>query len=233
MARKKRRARIAVYFGNRRVYAAMAMAANSMAVNGKPDRILLGIEDDEFPYQLPKQAEIINVSNQEWFPADGPNYRCQWSYMTMMRVAAPLLLPDVDRALILDVDTVVEGDLSGLWDMDLQGAYFAAAREPARCREGFAYHNCGVLLMDFSAMRDGKAEEVIGALNRRKFTWPDQDALNELCQGRICPLPPEYNVCDYTEKAEACRIRHYAAVRQEIYMYKPAVTRYRVEEEEI
>ncbi len=48
------------------------------------------------------------------------------SVSTMDRLVAPALMPDVDRALYLDVDILVRGDIGELWDLDMGEAAIAA-----------------------------------------------------------------------------------------------------------
>ena len=53
----------AVYGGTRNVYRNMLAPMKSLLMNSDVDKIYFLIEDDEFPYPLPKEVECINVSN--------------------------------------------------------------------------------------------------------------------------------------------------------------------------
>ena len=55
--------RAAVYGGTRNVYERMLPAMKSLLMNSNVEKIYFLIEDDIFPYELPKEAECINVSN--------------------------------------------------------------------------------------------------------------------------------------------------------------------------
>ena len=198
----------AVYSGTREIYRDMEASAKSLVAHSDVDRIYFLIEDAQFPSPLPDCIECIDVSGQRFFHEDGPNMGNGYTYMAMMRAALCHVLP-VDRVLSLDADTVCVGDVSGLWDIDLEGAYFAAAREPHRCYCDVLYTNTGVCLYNLDALRDGKADEVISVLNSARFAYVEQDVMNCLCQGRIAEMDGDYNANDWTEHDEP-RILHFA-----------------------
>ena len=101
------------YAGTRNQYKQMVLAAKSLlAWNDVKVKFL--IEDDEFPEELDPNIECINVSDQYYFSRFGPNYSKRWTYMSLMRLAFPLMFPDEDRILWLDNDTLVTGDITPL-----------------------------------------------------------------------------------------------------------------------
>ena len=122
----------AVYVGTRNVYGDIIPSLKSLLINSDVDKVYLLIEDDEFPYELPDCVETINVSGQPYFRHDGPNYSTiPWTWMTMMRAALWDLFPDLDVILSLDNDTIIDKDISELWDLPIADYYFSAARAPA------------------------------------------------------------------------------------------------------
>ena len=203
--------RTVVYTGTRNVYGDMSAACKSLLKHNGADRVFFLIEDDSFPEQLPEMVRCLNVSGQAFFRHDGPNYSCRWTYMTMMKIAVPLIseiAETTDRVLVMDVDTIVTGDLDGLWELPPATVYMT--REVGR---PYAYYNAGVMLMDVDAMA-GEAPKVIRAINVRKMDFPDQDAMNNVMRGKISELPPEFNTSNWTVKPTGePRIVHYAAVR--------------------
>lgn len=212
--------RAAVYAGTRNVYKYMLIAAKSLLKNTKMDKIYFLIEDDEFPESLPPVFECINVSHQTYFKEDGPNFKSNWSYMILMRAALTKVLPqDLDKVLSLDIDTIVNDDISELWDWDLQHNYIMAAREPSKSFYNKTYINFGVCMINLKELRKDKLDnEIIFALNNRKFAYPEQDVFSEKCQGKIKLLPADYNVCSVTGKVwEKKKIFHYASVKSNIW----------------
>ena len=224
--------KVAVYTGTRNIYDAMWGAAKSMLAVGCVDEVYLLIEDDEFPYDtgsLPVYSR--NVSTQRYFDHDGPNMQSEYTYMAMMRAALAFEFPWLKRILSLDCDTYALKDCREIWNADLDangGYYFAAAYEPERCKPGkdsLKYCNIGVCLYNLDMLRNtGKAVEVIRALNRRRFTWLDQDAMSFLCQGWILELPPIYNSClpfVLPHDPKQSTIRHFAGKKREKYKLDP------------
>lgn len=122
-----------------------------------------------------------------------------------LRLLLPELLPELDRILYLDCDIVVRQDLAQLWEKtDLADNYLAGVYEAAI--EGQAerfralgcdpakYFNSGFLLMNLAQMREEKvSEKLLEACRVPYLEFPDQDALNQVCQGRVLPLSPLYN----------------------------------------
>ena len=204
--------RIAVYAGTRNLYEAMKVSVTSLLKNTEMDSVFLLIEDDEFPYTMPAEVCAVNVSKQQFFPADGANAKCRWTYMSMMRIACAKMFPNTERMLWLDCDTIIDADISDLFELDMNVCYFAGVKEPKKCKDGFNYVNTGVLLMNLEQIRkDGIDDKLIWLLNSEKMVLPDQDAINMIAQGRIYFLPSEYNVCSFTEPPERIRIYHFAS----------------------
>lgn len=136
------------------------------------------------------------------------------------RVLLPELLPDVERALYLDVDTLVLDAIAPLWDIPLGGASVAAVTnvllDKHRHRPGSLglppeqpYFNSGVLLMDLERMRRGHAAEAIRSAARAggsAFEWPDQDALNVVLGAGHVVLPPRWNAMNSLWLREAADV---------------------------
>lgn len=204
----------AVYCGTREVYDDMNTSAKSLYANSDVNYIWFLIEDDEFPVELPSFVETINVSKQKWFKPDGANSNTPYTYMTMVRAALCHVLPDLGKVLSLDTDTICVADASDVWNIDIEDCYLAATPELwARKRPGLFYCNTGVSLFNLDELRDGKADEIIEVLNRHYFRWPEQDAINYLCQGRIAHMSAIYNWCPWVIHGDETRPRiiHYAA----------------------
>lgn len=200
----------AVYCGTRNLYADMIPAIKSLLHNSDVERVYLLIEDDEFPFWLPTECVCVNVSNQQWFKPDGPNFKSQWTYMVLMRAALHNLFTGMDKILSLDVDTIVTEDVSELWDISLNGYYFAGAMEPWKSFQDKLYINCGVMLVNLKELRDGKGDEIIDSLNTKFYMFNEQDCINKLCQGHLLKISSEYNSNAYTEQVSHYKIIHFA-----------------------
>lgn len=203
----------AAYCGTSNIIDDMASAAKSLIAHSDVDKVWLITDGAKPSEKLPDIVEVLDVSNQTYFKADGPNMTSKFTWLAMIRIALCHVLPeDVHTVLSLDFDTFAIRDASSVWDIDVNNTYFAATPEWHRTKNGLMYTNHGVVLYNLDNMRDGKADECIWLLNNRKYTWLDQDAGNYLCQGRITEMPSKYNDNYWTTKGE-CRdtvIIHYA-----------------------
>ena len=218
----------AVWCGTRNIYGDMETSAKSIIANSDVGKIWFLIEDEKFPNELPDMIECIDVSGQQFFKPGTPNMANGFTYMAMMRAALCHVLPDVDKALSLDADVIALRDVSHVWDIPLDGCYFAAAHEWHRTTEDVIYCNHGVVLYNLAQMRDGKADEIIAELNANPYTWVDQDVGNYLCQGAIFDMPSEYNSNWWTDKnAQGARIVHFAGIKRHQWVEKPEILKYR------
>ena len=220
--------KIVVYSGTRNVYPQMYTSLKSLIVNTEVDMVYLLIEDDEFPYPIPDYVRPFNVTGQEFFKPDSPNFNTPWSYMELLRCALGDMLPEmIEKVLWLDIDTIVDADITELFNVDLTGYYYAGVIEPKKCTDLFRYVNTGVLLINLEMLReDNEEHEMISFLNTYKLTWPGQDVINLLCQGKIKSIDSEFNASAWTTPCIRPKIIHYAAVPKERYVKDWAYQKY-------
>lgn len=158
---------------------------------------------------------------------------------TMDRLVAPELMPDVGRAIYLDIDVLVRGDLAELADMDLGDADIAARDSMDNgWRNGLALLNSNVKGMDverasafrefflsegsalFEAFNAGVLVLDLGGLRASGFAARtfglvsrhgvnDQVALNIYARERRRKLPPAWNHFASQEKLAAPKLVHF------------------------
>lgn len=121
------------------------------------------------------------------------------------RLLLPELLPEYDKILYLDCDIIVRQDVGKLYrETDLgenwMGVVFEAPIEQQAERfqalgcDPTRYFNSGFLLMNLAQMRkDGVTEKLLEACRVPYLEFPDQDALNQVCQGHVLSLSPLYD----------------------------------------
>lgn len=127
---------------------------------------------------------------------------------TYLRFLLPSLLPDEKRVLYMDCDMLVLGDLTPIWQVDLEGKPLAAVPCPSPGPLELAatktsmgtYINAGLLVMDLDLWR--KEDIVTKCLNllqdtSQELLSEDQSALNIVCTSNIKFLPAKYNI--YTD----------------------------------
>lgn len=206
----------AVYSGTRNLYQDMVTAAKSLVANSSVEKIYFLIEDNTFPEELPPFIETLNVSGQTYFPRESANFKSQFSYMALLRVCYTDLLPNVDKVLQLDVDTVCVDNIDELWSVDLTGKWFAAVEEKLSTYKPFGalYYNIGVAMFNLNQIREDKADEMlIRYLNTIDTPYIDQDAWNKHMTGRHVCLPIRYNESFVTGFTDNPAIVHYAGFK--------------------
>lgn len=209
--------KIVVYSGTRNVYQNMVTAMKSLLCHTPVDKVYFLIEDDVFPFMLPSCVECINVTAlKQCFPEDSPNFRNPWTWMCLTRALYPDLFNMTDKILSLDIDTVVQDDISDLWDIDLTDYYLAGVQEPQRKKKSTdpMYINFGVVMMNLKKMREDSIKvKVVDLLNRTKLDCPEQTAFNRICADHIYELPADYNHTAFshiTGESQNPRVVHYA-----------------------
>ena len=147
---------------------------------------------------------------------------------TWYRLFIQSLFPQYDKVLYLDCDLIVLGDISELYNTDLEDNYVAGVVEnwilhspvfsyytkEAVGIESKYYINAGVALFDLNKFRENEIEQkFVNLINTYNFDVidPDQSYLNYLCQGKIKYLPFEWNRTPLENvECENPKIVHYA-----------------------
>lgn len=196
-----------VYFvGSKNLTSQTAVAIVSMAMNTTANLYLYILNCD-----LPnddinilnrmcksyKNIKSLTVKDVECSQFDGCN-KWHGHIDVWARMVFPDMFPDVQRAIYLDSDILIMGDIQKLYDMDMGGFALAAAPEiyhkSAReshllkqRQEFFKYSGdklyfcAGTLLLDCEQWRNKNiAKNIIGMAKHygTKFKFCDQDALN-------------------------------------------------------
>lgn len=205
--------RAAVYSGTRNVYKYLYASAKSLLIHSNVEKIYFLIEDDIFPYELPKEIECINVGKQTYFLPDSPNYENICTYMVLLRAAYTKIFPNLDKILTIDMDAIVNEDISELWDLDLTDYYLAAVEEDSPLGQGKKYFNMGIAMLNLKKIReDHKDDELIQNLNTYWYQFKEQDCFNEVFYNKVLFLPSDYNACIYAKEPEHEKITHFAGI---------------------
>lgn len=121
------------------------------------------------------------------------------------RLLLPELLPEYERIVYIDCDVIVRQDIGALYqDTELGdnwlGVVFEAPIEQQAERfkalgcDPKCYFNSGFLLMNLAQMRrENVSARLLEACRVPYLEFPDQDSLNQVCQGHVLPLSPLYN----------------------------------------
>ena len=151
-----------------------------------------------------REIEIIELPDLKTF-FDFEFDTLGWNPIVLARLLVDKLLPnDVDRVLYLDGDTIVRGDLSELWGLNMHGKTIGMSIEPTIGQQmkrdlnliDYPYHNAGVLLIDLKRWRETNAGKIIIDFYREndgKLLGNDQDAINVSMKDEIYVISPKYN----------------------------------------
>ena len=126
------------------------------------------------------------------------------------RIFIPFMFKEYDKAIYIDSDTCIPGDISELYNIDLGDNLFGGCNDIS-CQDNEIlceyfetntganikeYINSGVLLMNMKKLREVKFEQhFLYLLNKYHFdtVCPDQDYINAMAYGNILHLPNEWD----------------------------------------
>ncbi len=99
-----------------------------------------------------------------------------------------------DKAIYLDTDIMINGDISKLWNTDISNYELGVVKD--RYGRFFIrpnYFNSGMLLMNMQKIRETNLlKRVKEMCLNKKMKFPDQTALNKLCKSKLY-LPRRFN----------------------------------------
>lgn len=189
-----------------------------------------------------KLAQIVDPSRItiKWFKSkdiipDGiviPVDKSAFPLTAYMRVFSPYVVNEnVERLIYLDVDTIVQDDISKLWHMDLGDYTVAAAQDVGMtvdCKWGGVanykelgltadtkYFNSGVLVINPKKWRsENISRDVIDALSKYKeyVQLADQYGLNVVLANKWLQLDPKWNWFAFKEN-ENPHIVHFLDIK--------------------
>lgn len=155
------------------------------------------------------RIEFVDVSAYLGRYGDALHVRDYYSRTTYYRLFIAEMYPKYNKAIYIDSDTIVLGNIAEMYDHDLGDNYVGAAPEQVmRQTDVFGtyvekvlgidrmhYFNAGVLLINCALFRRDKILEkftkLLGAYTFR--VTQDEDYLNVLCEGRVLWLSPAWN----------------------------------------
>lgn len=125
---------------------------------------------------------------------------------TYFRFLLASLNPTLKKAIYLDADVILNGDLQALWDIELGDNYVGAVKDQyieninykgtIGLSQDEPYFNAGVLVLNLEAIRRDGLEQKFFAntkLLTDKMSYQDQDVLNYSFRGRVKIVPNKFN----------------------------------------
>lgn len=201
--------KIVVYCATKNIYSDLKLSIQSLLHFNNPDKIICFINSDTVPNDmLNKNVEYINVSFVlSKFINKNNNH---FTTMANFKVLLADMLPQYNKALYIDTDTCIDGNLDELFSLDLNNYYFGAVSGHIT-KFNAKYFNTGIMLLNLQKLRnDNIPERAFKLLNKCNYEYPDQDVLNLLCRNRIMELDTKYNSSACTKLLDNAIIQHFA-----------------------
>ena len=147
----------------------------------------------------------------------------KWNISTFGRLFEASSLPDYDKVIHIDCDSVVHGSLKELWELDMSHAVVAGApdclSDEYKTNIGLTstetYVNAGVLVLNLKRIREQGYEDRYLAYiekNSHFLTYVDQEVLNAcIPENEKIVLPLRYNCYSslhYLSYAQLKKLRH-------------------------
>jgi len=179
---------------------------------GLNDKNILKLERMNTGKQSRIQIVTISKEHTDKFPMPKGEGLAHISIATYLRLFAPLVLPNVSKAIYLDCDILVRRSLKGLWNINIEDYYLGAVyhqnilsinngafnRLNIPIEQG--YFNAGVLLMNLDKCRkDNVFEKWMSfiEIHAKDIVNHDQDVLNAVCGPRTLMLPAKWNTMNF------------------------------------
>ena len=154
--------------------------------------------------------------------------RDYYSKTTYYRLFIAEMFPEYDKAIYIDSDTVVQGDISEMYDIKLGDAYVGACHEQAMVQEDtygtyvekvigisrYNFFNAGVILINCNQFRKKSVlDRFISCLHVYNFiVTQDEDYLNLICKDHVKWLDQRWNTEMFGElyyPIEEAKVIHY------------------------
>ena len=126
---------------------------------------------------------------------------------TYYRLSLSELLPDLDKIIWLDGDTITYTDLKEMYDIDMEGYYYKGVLdENVSAVDSFTTENdhcicAGVMLINLKELRkDNMVEKFADFIekNNDRLIQHDQTTINAVCYKKVGILPLKYGIFNYS-----------------------------------
>lgn len=124
-----------------------------------------------------KKIDVTDLYKKEF--SGCPNEGCYCSPYTLIRLFADIVLPEYDKLLYLDIDLLFNKDISLLYDIDVEGYEYAAARDHyGKFLVNPNFVNAGVLLFNMKECKKTKLfDKSRNWIKTRKLIFADESAI--------------------------------------------------------
>ncbi|MFQ6724010.1 MAG: glycosyltransferase [Clostridia bacterium] len=134
-------------------------------------------------------TKLFNDKNK-----DSANMENSYSPYAFIRLLADEVTEIPDKVLYLDIDIVAGGDISELYNYNVEDYDYGAVKDYyGKIFINRKYINSGVMLLNMKRIRDNKIfAKCRHLVNTKKMMFPDQSALNKFATKKLF-LPSKFN----------------------------------------
>ena len=169
--------------------------------------------------------EFIKIDYEKYFK--DLKVKNHWTKAVYTRLLIPNIKPNINKTIFMDVDIIVTGNITNLYNEDLEEYALGAVWEQwaedginkqhkirMQLSDNHKYFNAGVLLIDCTKWRDNNIlEKLFDIAEKYKdcLELQDQDMLNKYFDNNYKVLPKKYNYLTpyfYMENNNDYIIRH-------------------------
>ena len=173
------------------------------SLTDKSKELIMSLEKPGFSFEFEDVTDYLSTLSRD-LPL-----RDYYSKTTYYRLFIADMHPELNKSLYIDSDTVIQGDISELYNTDISDYYLAACHEQAMLNVNefgnyveqcvgvsrYNFFNCGVLLINSKEWRTHKVlNRFMGLLNQYDFlVTQDEDYLNLICKDHVLFLDQKWN----------------------------------------
>lgn len=206
-----------VYAGNKAVFKGIMLSAMSIIkhcnkpitfhiltmdfMNKKPNYISITDKQIELLNEIVKQVNADSIIKKHDmhdfyvnFFASGANKNSEYTPYTLLRLFFDLTDNVPDKVIYIDVDTMILGDISEMYNIDISDYEVGAVLDyMGKMWVAPTYCNAGVLLLNMAKIKETKLfEKCRMRVSKRWMKMPDQSAIHKCVQYKMY-LPTKYN----------------------------------------
>ncbi len=201
-------------------------------VTERMKRAVLALANEEF------EVSFQDVTSYLKSISDKLPIRDYYSKTTYYRLFIAEMFPEYDKAIYIDSDTVVQGDISELYLTDIKDAYVGACHEQVMVQideygtyvervvgvSRYNFFNAGLLLINCNQFRlRFVLDKFVQYLHTYNFVvTQDEDYLNLICKDHVYWLDQRWNTEIFGEIAypiEEAKVLHYIMVSKPWHYY--------------
>ena len=147
------------------------------SINDEQIEFLNKVIKSKNPENQVTKIDVTNLYEQEFMKCANESAYC--TPYTLLRLLADLVPEIPNKLLYLDIDIMVGGDLSKLYNIDITDYEYAAVKEKYGCwLIRHDYINAGMILLNMKKIKETKLlEKARHLIKTKKMLFADQDAI--------------------------------------------------------